>query len=375
MKTVRVNASSKYEVIIGEGLLRRVGDAVSSVLCGEKVALVCDSNVEPLYADPVESSLKSVGYCVSRFVFPAGEESKCSKTYVALLEFLAVRRLSRNDGIVALGGGVTGDLAGFAAATYLRGIDFVQLPTTLLAAVDSSVGGKTGIDLEAGKNLCGAFHQPKLVLCDIDTMRTLDSATFACGMAEVIKYGVIRDAELFGLLERSSEKLSAIPAGNGDGEAMALLEDVIASCVSIKRDVVEADEFEGGLRRILNFGHTAAHSIEKLSFFRVPHGAAVAAGMAVAAGYACKTGDFKKTDDERIKALLRRYQLPSSVAGCAAMYGADSADFSAEAMAEAALSDKKRSGGNISLILPDSIGSCVIKSVETGRLTEFFAES
>ncbi len=369
MTTVHVNASTSYDVVIGRGLLPNIGEMILPHFTGRKLCLVTDSTVEKLYADTVTKSLTDAGFDVCRFTFPAGEESKSMTTYAALQEFLAEHRLSRKDGIVALGGGVTGDLAGFAAATYLRGIDFVQIPTTLLAAVDSSVGGKTGIDLEAGKNLCGAFHQPRIVICDTDTLTTLDNITFSCGMAEVIKYGVIRDGELFKLLEDRVPDMFA--AHNGKDDAMELLEQVIATCVGIKRDVVEADEFEGGLRAILNFGHTAAHCIENLSGYKVPHGIAVAAGMGTAAEYANKTGALAFDDAVRIWEIINAYELPTCEQQIAEWYELDEKLFTPESMAKVALSDKKAGGGSINLVIPTAIGDCRIEKTPTDRLTEF----
>jgi len=370
MTTVHVNASTSYDVVIGRGLLSAAGEMILPLFSGRKLCLVTDSNVEKLYADTVTDSLVSAGFEVCRFTFPAGEESKCMATYAALQEFLAEHRLSRKDGIVALGGGVTGDLAGFAAATYLRGIDFVQIPTTLLAAVDSSVGGKTGIDLAAGKNLCGAFHQPRIVICDIDTLTTLNYSDYIGGMAEVIKYGVIRDAELFALLENSADALINILGGT----ATDLLEQVIATCVGIKRDVVEADEFEGGLRAILNFGHTAAHAIENISGYRIPHGYAVGTGMMIAAVYACKIGLLPVVDYNRILVILKKYELPDSVNTVVLWHRLNHNLFTTERMAEAALSDKKAGGGYINLVIPTGIGHCIVEKTPTDKLVEFMGD-
>lgn len=370
MTTVKVNASTSYDVVIGRGLLSSAGKLILPHFTGRRLALVADDTVYKLYAETVIKSLADAGFEVCRFTFPAGEKSKCMSTYAALQDFLASHRLSRKDGIVALGGGVTGDLAGFAAATYLRGIDFVQIPTTLLAAVDSSVGGKTGIDLEAGKNLCGAFHQPRLVICDIDTLTTLESIDFIGGMAEVIKYGVIRDAGLFGLLEDRVSDLLKAHEGESDG-AMELLEKVVAACVGIKRDIVEADEFEGGLRAILNFGHTAAHSIENISGYRIPHGAAVAAGMVTAAKYSYKKGMLDLSEAERIRKIIDAYGLAASETAAAERFGLDPKLFTPGAMADVALSDKKVGGGVINLVIPIAIGECKIVKTPTDKLAEF----
>lgn len=243
---------------------------------------------------------------------------------------------------MALGGGVVGDVAGFAAASYLRGIDFIQIPTTLLACVDSSVGGKTAIDLKAGKNLAGAFYQPKLVIADFETLSTLTDGIFADGMAEVIKYGVIFDKAFFEFLR--------------DNEAKDNLEYVITRCVELKRDIVNADEKEKGVRALLNFGHTVGHAIEKCSGYKIPHGSAVAVGMVIIsrAAYKCSFCDENYADI--IASLNKKYSLPVST------------DFSASELSSAAMADKKRAGDKIKLIIPEALGNCVIKSVPTSEL-------
>lgn len=372
MTTVRVTASRKYDVMIGRGLLGEAGALLAPLFKGRRLAVVTDSTVAALYADTVTEALESAGFAVYRFVFPAGERSKCMKTYAELLGFLAEKRLSRSDGIVALGGGVVGDLAGFAAATYLRGIGYVQIPTTLLAAVDSSVGGKTGIDLDAGKNLCGAFYQPRLVICDTNTLTSLDRETFACGAAEVIKYGVIRDGELFALLENSADSFMSIPSSSAVSDSvMNTAERIIAICVDIKRSVVEEDETESGIRACLNFGHTAAHSIEKQSHYTIPHGTAVAAGMGIAAAYAERIGRLAPACGARLADLLHSYGLPSGCDECIARFGLPADDFSPEMLAEAAMSDKKAEGKEIRLVLPTGIGECELVKTPTERLTDF----
>ena len=328
MKTVTVAASKQYDILIGSGLLGSIGKEVQKLGKAQKVCIVSDSNVFPLFGDAVKCTLLDAGFAVCDFVFPAGEESKNAATYLELLNLLAENSLTRDDLILALGGGVVGDLAGFAAATYLRGIRFVQVPTTLLAAVDSSVGGKTAIDLPAGKNLVGAFCQPSLVICDTDSLNTLPEKIFRDGCAEVIKYAVLYDPELFALLEDTGLDFNR--------------EEVIARCVSWKRDVVVQDEFDTGLRMKLNLGHTIGHSIEKCSQFAVSHGAAVAIGMAIMArGTACP-------DAGRILKLLEDFGLPTSC------------DYPAEELLEVTLSDKKRSGNGVNLIVPRAIGRCDI---------------
>ena len=273
------------------------------------------------------------------YVFPAGEESKNGQIFLDLLNFLAENQLTRSDMIVALGGGVVGDLAGFAAASYLRGIRFIQVPTTLLAAVDSSVGGKTAIDLPAGKNLAGAFCQPSLVLCDTDTLNSLPTDIFRDGCAEVIKYGVLYDPKLFAHLEEKGLSF--------DREA------VITRCVELKRDVVMEDEFDTGARMKLNLGHTVGHGVEAKSHFAISHGKAVAIGMAIVSrASAC-------ADTPRIVALLEKFGLPTRT------------DYSADDLFTYTLSDKKRSGGTVNLIIPRAIGDCAITPTKVESLKSF----
>ena len=305
-------------------------------------AVVTDSTVGPLYLEAVTESLEAAGFAVSAYAFPAGEGSKNLSTLSDILEFLAEARLTRSDCLVALGGGVVGDMAGFAAACYLRGIRCVQLPTTLLSAVDSSVGGKTAIDLKAGKNLAGAFLQPAAVLCDTDCLKTLPPAVFADGAAEAIKTGVLCDEGLFALFENGA--LDTDPA------------EVIARCVAYKAGVVERDEKEQGERKLLNLGHTVGHAIEKCSGYVIPHGHAVAAGLAVIARASEALGWAEEPLAARICACLRKNALPVS------------AEYAPEALAEAALADKKRAGGNITLVIPKKIGLCELKTVPVTEL-------
>jgi len=264
MKSICVKASNEYQVMIGRGLLPMLGEQIASVCKPQTVAIISDSTVWPLYGETAAKSIENAGFTVISFVFPAGEASKNGETYLQALNFLAEAKVTRTDCIVALGGGVVGDLAGFTAATYLRGVSYIQVPTTLLAAVDSSVGGKTAIDLPAGKNLCGAFYQPRLVLCDTDTLSTLPQDIFRDGCAEVIKYGILYDPVLFGHLEKTGL--------NFDREA------VITRCVELKRDVVAEDEFDTGARMKLNLGHTIGHGVEARSNFSLSHGKSVSIG-------------------------------------------------------------------------------------------------
>ncbi len=339
MKTVHVNASKEYDVLIGNGLLETLGSHAAALGKGKKVCILSDSNVWPLYGNQAAESLKEAGFLVESFVFPAGEQRKNGSTYLELLMFLAEQKLTRSDLIVALGGGVVGDLAGFAAATYLRGIRFIQVPTTLLAAVDSSVGGKTAIDLPQGKNLVGAFWQPSLVLCDTDCLNTLPGEIFRDGCAEVIKYGVLYDTELFSYLQQTGLDFDR--------------ERVIARCVEWKRDVVAQDEFDTGARMKLNLGHTIGHGVEASSNFEISHGKAVAIGMAIVArSNSCP-------DTARIISVLEQFGLPTTCG------------YSAEALYECALSDKKRSGGTVNLIIPKTIGDCEIVPTPVEKILSF----
>ena len=346
MKTVHVNASKEYDVCIGQGLLPRLGEFAAKLGNANTACIVSDDTVYGLYGETARISLENSGFRCIRFIFPQGEAQKNGNTFLALLSFLAQNRLTRSDLIVALGGGVVGDLAGFAAATYLRGIRFMQVPTTLLAAVDSSVGGKTAIDLPEGKNLAGAFCQPSFVLCDTDCLDSLPLEIFRDGCAEVIKYGILYDAELFAALVDSGLDFDR--------------ETVIARCVSLKRDVVAEDEFDTGARMKLNLGHTFGHAVESLSNFSVSHGRAVAIGMAMAARAGAAYGHCNENTRHQILEILERFGLPT---GC---------EFSAEALSDAAFSDKKRSGGTVNLILPNSIGHCAIVPTKVEELKSIF---
>ena len=339
MRTVTVNASKTYDILIGSGLIQTLGAEVKKLGKAQKICVVSESTVFPLWGSAVVSSLENAGFTVVTYVFPAGEESKNGTVYLDLLNFLAENGLTRTDLIVAIGGGVTGDLAGFAAASFLRGIRFVQVPTTLLAAVDSSVGGKTAIDLPAGKNLAGAFCQPSLVVCDTDTLNTLPTEIFRDGCAEVIKYGILYDPVLFAHLEEKGLSF--------DREA------VIQRCVELKRDVVMEDEFDTGARMKLNLGHTIGHGVEAKSHFTLSHGKSVAIGMAIVSrACGCK-------DTPRILAILQKFGLPISTAD------------TAEDIYAYALSDKKRAGDLVKLILPNAIGDCSIVPTPVSELKSF----
>lgn len=342
MKTIAVNASVPYEVIIGDQLMENAGTYIARVCNPSACVIISDSNVFPLYGNILADALKSSGYQVYTFVFSAGETSKNAKTYIEILEFLASKKITRSDLLIALGGGVVGDITGFAAATYLRGIPYVQIPTTLLAMVDSSVGGKTAIDLQAGKNLVGAFYQPKVVLCDLRALDSLSPAVFQDGCAEVIKYGMLYDPILFDHLAEHNVNFSR--------------EYVIARCVELKADVVCQDEFDRGERQKLNLGHTIGHGIEAASGYGISHGQAVAAGMAIITKAACSIGECDFTVYQLLCGVLEHFCLPCST------------DYSADTLFKSALSDKKRSGKTVNLIIPREVGNCIIMPTPINRV-------
>ena len=349
MRKVIVKASVEYAILIGRGILGQLGEEVKKRIQPCKAAIITDTTVEKLYAEKAELSLREAGFTTCRFVYPAGEQSKHIGTVSDILEFLAEEEMTRQDIIIALGGGVCGDMAGFAAAVYQRGIRFVQVPTTFLAAVDSSVGGKTAIDLKAGKNMAGAFYQPHLVLCDVDMLDTLPEEVFADGIAETLKYGIIGDVELF-------EKTAT-------GTFRDDLEEIIETCVKMKRDIVMEDEFDTGVRQLLNLGHTLGHAIEKKSGFTISHGHAVAIGMHLIAKAAEEKGLAEKGLAEKIRKALENNHLPVSIG------------YSAEEIAEGALKDKKRRGGEISFVFPEKIGHCEIVKVPVAEVTKLIEKA
>ena len=341
MKKLTVKASRQYDILIEGGLLDRLGKIMSSYFQPCRVAVITDDIVAKLYLSQSLSSLENAGFTCFPIEFKNGEGSKNLEVYGYMMERLASLGLDRGDLIVALGGGVTGDMAGFAAATYMRGIRCIQIPTTVLASVDSSVGGKTGLNLSSGKNLAGAFWQPSLVLCDTDTFSSLPSETFSDGVAEIIKYGMIWDKSLLASLAESS----------------VITDDIILRCCSIKADIVNRDEFENGERRLLNFGHTIGHAIEKCSGYKIPHGHAVAAGMAIITRAAVKLGYAPQQVYALLSKALEVNMLPLGT------------HFSINELAEAALHDKKRSGDSIALIIPVSEGNCTVKAVPVTEIS------
>lgn len=345
MKTITVNASKQYDVIIGTDLHKQLGKYAASLVKVGKAAVISDSNVWPLYGSVITKSLTDAGFDTCHYVFPAGEASKNGNTYLAILNFLAQNHLTRADVVIALGGGVVGDITGFAAATYLRGIAYIQIPTTLLSMVDSSVGGKTAIDLDSGKNLAGAFCQPSLVLCDIDSLSSLPVDIFRDGCAEVIKYGVLYDGELFDHLMEYGLAFDR--------------ETVVSCCVALKRDVVAEDEFDHGARQKLNLGHTIGHSVEAMSNFNITHGQAVAIGMTIVAKAGHAIGSCSSITRDRIIQAIERFGLPTQT------------QYSAEDLYDKALSDKKVAGGSVNLIVPQYIGNCAILPTPINELLDF----
>ena len=295
----------------------------------------------------MKNCIENEGFEVVNYIFPAGESSKTTETIVNIVEFLAENGLTREDIVVALGGGVCGDMAGFAAAIYLRGIKFVQIPTTLLSQVDSSVGGKTGVDLPQGKNLCGAFHQPALVLIDPDVLETLSPHFFSDGMGEVIKYGCIKSKVLFERIETENVK--------------DFIEDLIYDCVNIKRGVVERDEKEAGERALLNFGHTAGHAIEKLhNFTDISHGEAIGVGMVMISEAGERIGLTERGTTDRIRKVLEKYNMKTEV------------ENSVTDIIGAMYHDKKRTGSGIKFIMLHSLGDSFINPVENDKVKELF---
>ncbi|MCQ2546921.1 MAG: 3-dehydroquinate synthase [Clostridia bacterium] len=348
MKEITINTSKQYSVLIEEGLLAKAGEELGRI-CeaseGRKVCLVCDSNVYGLYGRggmPLCDSLLAAGYDVYAYVFKPGEQYKTLATVEALTGFLSENGFTRSDCIAALGGGVTGDIAGFAASIFMRGISFIQIPTSLLAAADSSAGGKTGVNTDAGKNMLGTFWQPDLVLFDPDTLNTLPADQLLNGLAEIIKCAFIADGSI----------LDAISDG---------LPEAAAKAIEVKKEIVERDERESGERRLLNLGHTIGHAIEKCSAYTVPHGAAVISGMYLVSLAADSLGWSEEPVAHLIRTVMDAFGFELID------------DYSAEELAAAALHDKKRSGDSITIVYPDSPGHSSLKAIPAGELEAFIS--
>ena len=358
MKKLSVNTSRPYEMIIGSGILENTAEYILDITEPCNVALVTDSNVAGLYAGTVSEVLSDAGFDVSMIEFPAGEENKNLESYGAIMEQLARTGLNRSDLVVALGGGVTGDMAGFAAATYLRGIRYVQIPTTYLAAVDSSVGGKTAVDLGSGKNLCGAFWQPSLVICDYSVFKTLSPSEMLDGSAEAYKSGMIGDADLTGMVT-GVMKAYRDHEGELTDETLDTLEQVIERSVKVKISVVEEDERDTGSRQLLNFGHTFGHSIEKLSDYAIPHGHAVARGMVCEARAAAKLGmtetDFTKKIEDDLSSMGFDLDVP----------------YESEKIIKYAKGDKKVRTGTITVVVPETEGKCGLRTLPIDELGDY----
>lgn len=347
MKKLKVNVGKGYEILIEKGIMTSCSEYIKNVSSAKKVCIISETNVFPIYGETVITSLERAGYEVYTYIFEAGEASKKAETVLAMVEYMAEMQLTRKDLVVALGGGVCGDMAGFAAAIYLRGIDFVQIPTSLLAQVDSSVGGKTAVDLPQGKNLCGAFHQPILVLIDPNTLDTLTPHFFADGMAEAIKMGCIKSQSLFEKIENN--------------DAKEIIDEIIYECDLLKAGVVERDEKEQGERALLNFGHTAGHAIEKLhNFTTISHGEAVGIGMVMIAKAGEENGITEKGTADRIANVLTKYSLKIK----------DSHKI--QDIIEAMNADKKRTGKAINFTLISKIGDSFSQKINNEDIPAFF---
>ena len=344
VKTLKVAASHPYEVLIGSNILGETGNYISKIGKYQKVAVISDDITGRLFGSTIQQSLKKSGVESCFFSFPNGEKSKNLNTLQNIYSFLIREEISRSDLIIALGGGVVGDITGFAAATYLRGMNFVQIPTTLISQTDSSVGGKTAVDLPEGKNLCGYFHPPCLVICDVSLIN--EDFLIREGISEVIKYSLIADPELFEMLER--------------GETAERLEEIVERCIAIKARIVGGDEWDRGERQLLNLGHTLAHGVEKSSGYTVSHGIAVGIGLSMILSACVGNGLLDSSVLIRLNALLKQFALPTAYEGC-----------ELEELLEAAFSDKKRSGADINIIICKAIGNCEIKKIPLGQLDTF----
>ncbi len=340
---IEIATDPPYGVQIGDGLLASLGQQIRAAgATGATGVLVADDLVQKLYGQTAAAALAQAGFGVCSYTFPNGEKAKTLTTVEAILQVLCANRISQGDFLVALGGGVTGDLTGLAAALYRRGIPYYQAPTTVLAAVDASVGGKTAVNLPGGKNLAGAFYQPRGVFCDCRTFATLPTEIFAQGMAEVIKYGMLADAALFDWVKSGS---LTVPAPT-----------MVARCVAIKAAYVTADAYDQGQRRLLNFGHTFGHALEQCSGYRLPHGQAVAIGMTMMTKAAYRLGFSPVDCTPPLRQALQAWGLPVET------------PFVREQMLQALVQDKKRSGDWLTLVLPQKIGVCQLKQVSVAEL-------
>lgn len=344
---VKVNASKPYEVIIENGAVSGIGKFLDFIKNKGKAMIITDVNVDKFYGNKLENALTEAGFTVFKTVLAAGEGSKSAQSYFYIQEKLFEKGFSRTDTVFALGGGVVGDVAGFASATYMRGIRYVQIPTTLLAMTDSSVGGKTAINVPQGKNLVGAFYQPEAVIIDPQTLETLPENEMLSGIGEGIKYAVLCGGDILSFLEEGLDKKN--------------VERYIALCVEAKRDIVEKDEKESGLRKLLNLGHTPAHAAEKLSGFTVSHGHAVATGIAYIARMSLKNGYLENSTYERIINLINRY-------GFSLFYAFPPSSLTAEMRG-----DKKTEGDTITLVAIKGVGDCFLLRMNVEELEGAFS--
>ncbi|MDX1776440.1 MAG: 3-dehydroquinate synthase [Desulfobulbales bacterium] len=343
MKEITVNLGERsYPILIQQGMLDDIGNWLHTNPFAKRYCVIADDNVGAMYGDRLLGSLQNGGLQAEMLTFPSGEASKSLATIAELASALAQKGFDRKDGLIALGGGVTGDITGFLAACYMRSIPFAQVPTTLLSQVDSSVGGKTGVDIPEGKNLVGAFYQPRAVFIDTRVLQDLPRNELLNGLAEVIKYGVIYDRDFFKFLEMSIKDILALD--------LTVLEGVIARSCKIKAAIVEADEKESDLRRILNFGHTIGHAVEAVSQYKLSHGAAVAMGMAAVAKLAFLSGILDQREKERLCNLISNFGLPVSIPP----------EYDRARIREYLLADKKTVGGRVFFVLPTSIGKVII---------------
>lgn len=349
MRKIKVDTEKEYEVLIGEGLIDRSGVLVRSVNSGRKAAIISDENVASIHARKLREALERESYQVTELLVPAGERSKCFSTLETLVEKLAEAELSRDDVVLALGGGMVGDLAGFAASIYMRGVSYVQIPTSLLAAVDSSVGGKTAINLTKGKNLAGTFYQPDLVICDTDCLASLPEREFISGFGEIIKYAMIADPEILDMLD-SRENMEAL----------------ISRCIEIKAEIVANDERESGTRKLLNFGHSFGHAIEKSSDYELLHGEAVSLGMSLACELSARLGKLEPGTREKLSAALQKCGLGSNF---------KIAESAVVELTELLLLDKKARGRAIDFILPIRVGECEIVRLSIDEIIGAFDEN
>ncbi len=328
---INVNASLNYDIVIEKGIAQRSGELINKIIPTCKVLVVTDDFIPSKHSDLVVDSLNKVGYKTVKYVIPHGEGSKSIQEYAKMLSFMADKNFSRKDLVVAVGGGVVGDLAGFVASTFMRGIKFVNMPTTLLACIDSSVGGKTGIDLPSGKNLVGTFYQPSMVICDSEFLKTLPDEIYKDGLGEAIKYGI---------MEKSVWKILK----NGIFD----IDDFIYKCLKIKVNVVEQDEKEGGLRQVLNLGHTFGHAIETLSNYTILHGFAVSKGIAIMAKLSKESGDLTEDEEQEILSVISSFGIDYSC------------PYSLKQLKEVIYRDKKASNGKVNLIYIEKIGKISI---------------